>query len=402
MAYLPLSVASDVLFSYSLSMLTGCSLNCPESEDTVLVNMQEIGPSILYGPPYVYKYIFTHAGNRIESARTLDTKIYKAALRVVLHVGAVKARGGTPSLLAQILYMLARITTFSPFCNIYGLSKLRLALTGGDALPPEVFNFFRSIGVDLRETYGLVEGCACVTLQAPDDWNSDSVGQPLDDTELRIEHDEIWFRGPGQMKGFYNNPEATAECMKDGWVRTGDAGYLDDQGRLHVHGAISRLGTLSGGTRFMPEMAERHLRSFEYIKQAIVLGDGREYPIAIVTLDGIITRTWADRRNLRYTGYADLSAHSNVQELVREYIAKVNERLLADSETKSMQIRRFAILNREFLPTTGEMTGTRKLRGKEVMAKHAGLVEALYSDMLEYTYTDPADNLSYTLPLGNV
>ena len=265
-----------------------------------------------------------------------------------------------------------------------------------------MFNFFRSIGVDLRETYGLVEGCACVTLQAPDDWNSDSVGQPLDDTELRIEHGEIWFRGPGQMKGFYNDPAATAESMQDGWVRTGDAGYLDELGRLHVHGACSRLGTLSGGTQFMPELAERHLRSSEYIKQAIVLGDGREYPVAIVTLDGTIARTWADRRNLRYTGYADLSTHPEVQELVREYMAEANTRLQQDPETAGMQIRRFAVLNREFLPAAGEITGTRKLRGKAIMTKHAGLAEALYSDALEYTYTDPADNLSYTLPVGNV
>ena len=402
LAYLPLSVSSDFLFSYSLTIATGCTMNCPESDDTVLENMQEIGPTILFGPPYVYKYIYTHASNRIESARTLDTKIYKAALRAVMTVASHRAEGKRGSFADWLLFMFARITTFSPFCNIYGLSHLRLALTGGDAIAPDVFNFFRAIGIDLRETYGQVEGCACVTMQSPEDWNSDSVGVPLDGTEVRIENGEIWFRGPGQMKGIHKNPEATAESTKDGWVRTHDAGHLDDQGRLHVHGQIARMGKLNGGGEFAPDMLETHLRSSEYIKQAIAIGDGREYPVAIVAVDGTITRTWADRRSLRYTGYADLSAHASVQEMVREYLQKVNEFLAENPETAGMQLRRFAILNREFMASAGEVTPTRKLRCHEVEEKHRGLIDALYSDALEYTYTDPVDEESYTLPLGNV
>ncbi len=402
LAYLPLSVSSDFLFSFSLTLVSGCTMNCPESEDTVLQNMQEIGPSILFGPPYVYKYIYTHASNRIESARTFDTQIYKAALRAVMTVAAHRAAGQKGSLADWLRFMFARITTFSPFCNIYGLSRLRLALTGGDAIAPDVFHFFRAIGIDLRETYGQVEGCACVTMQSPEDWNSDSVGLPLGDTEVRIENGEIWFRGPGQMKGIYKNPEATADSMKDGWVRTHDAGHLDDQGRLHVDGQIARMGVLNGGTTFAPDMLENRLRSYEYIKQAIVLGDGRDYPVAVVAVDGTITRTWADRRSLRYTGYADLSAHASVQEMIREYLQKVNEDLAKDPATAAMQVRRFAILNREFLAAAGEVTPTRKLRCHEVTEKHRGLFDALYSDALEYTYTDPVDEESYTLPLGNV
>lgn len=402
LAYLPLSVSSDFLFSYALAMVTGCTMNCPESDDTVLENMQEIGPTILFGPPYVYKYIYTHASNRIESARTLDTRIYKAALRAVMTVASHRAEGEKGSFADWLLFMFARLTTFSPFCNIYGLSRLRLALTGGDTIAPDVFHFFRAIGIDLRETYGQVESCACVTMQSPEDWNSDSVGLPLDGTEVRIEEGEIWFRGPGQMKGIYKNPEATAECIKDGWVRTHDAGRLDDQDRIHVHGQIARMGKLSGGGTFAPDMLETRLRSSEYIKQAFVVGDGREHPVAIVTIDGTITRTWADRRSLRYTGYADLSAHASVREMVHEYVQKVNARLAEDPETSGMQLRRFAILNREFIASAGEVTSTRKLRCHAVEEKHRGLVDALYSDAMEYTYTDPVDEESYTLPLGNV
>ncbi len=402
LAYLPLSVSSDFLFSYSLAMVSGCAMNCPENDDTVLENMQEIGPTLMFGPPYVYKYIYTHASNRIESARTLDTKIYKAALRAVMTVAAHRAEGSHGSIADRLRFLLARFTTFSPFCNMYGLSRLRLALTGGDAIAPDVFHFFRAIGIDLRETYGQVEGCACVTMQSSEDWNSDSVGRPLDGTEVRIEDGEIWFRGPGRMKGIHKNPEATAESVKDGWVRTHDAGHLDDQGRLHVHGQIARMGKLRDGGAFAPDILEARLRSSEYIKQAIIFGNDREYPVAIVAIDGTITRTWADRRSLRYTGYADLSAHASVQEMVREYIQKVNERLAEDPATSGMRLRRFAILNREFMASAGEVTPTRKLRCHAVEGKHRGLVEALYSDALEYTYTDPVDGETYTLPLGNV
>ena len=149
-------------------------------------------------------------------------------------------------------------------------------------------------------------------------------------------------------------------------------------------------------------MLETRLRSFEYIKQAIVIGNGRDYPVAVVTVDGTITRTWADRRSLRYTGYADLSAHASVQEMIREYIQKVNEDLAEDPKTSAMQFRRFAILNREFMASVGEMTPTRKVRCHEVEGKHRGLIDALYSDALEYTYTDPVDEESYTVPLGNI
>ena len=402
MAYLPLSVASDFLFSYVLSMVSGCTMNCPESDDTVLQNMQEIGPSILYGPSYVYKYIYTHASNRIESATTLDTRLYKFALRAVMAVAERWAKGEPASLADRLRLLFARITTFSPFCNIYGLSRVRLALSGGDMLAPDVFHFFRVIGIDLRETYGQVEGCACITMQSSEDWSSDSVGQPLGETEVRIEQGEIWFRSPGQMKGVYNNPEATGDSIKDGWVRTRDAGHLDDWGRLHVRGQLARMGHMNSGDTLMPDMLESRLRSSEYIKQAIVFGVDRDYPAVIVTIDGTITRTWADRRNLRYTGYADLSAHPAVQELMRECLQKANTHLAEAADTSAMQIRRFAILNREFMAAAGEVTSTRKLRCHEVEEKHQGLMNALYSDELEYTYTDAMDEQSYTIPLRNV
>ena len=407
MAYLPLEVPSDLLFSFSLALVTGGRMNCPESDDTVLQNMQEIGPTVLYAPSYVYKYIFSNASNRIESATDLDAVIYKSALRSVMKVAAGWSAGHRSSLLDHLRFWFARATTFGPFCNVYGLSRLRLALSGGDALSPEVFRFFRAIGIDLREIYGLAEGSACVTMQAAEDWNSDSVGQPLDDIELRIENGEIWFRGPGRMKGFYGDPEATAESLQDGWVRTHDAGRLDDQGRLHVLGQVPRRGRLRRDAEFipnvfLPNVVESELRSSEHIKQAYVHGDGHEHLVALLTIDGDITRTWADRRNLRYTGYQDLSMHPSVQELVREQVQRVNEKLAQRPDFKNIGIRRFAVFHREFHASAGEVTTTRKLRTYAIQEKYQGLLEALYSDALEYTYTDPSDGQAYTQPLGNV
>lgn len=407
MAYLPLSVPSDLLFSFALALVSGCRMNCPESDDTVLQNMQEIGPTVLFAPSYVYKYIFSNASNRIESATDLDAAIYKSALRSVMKVAAHRAAGDRSSLLDHLRFWFARATTFGPFCNVYGLSRLRLALSGGDALSPEVFRFFRAIGIDLRELYGLAEGCACVTMQAAEDWNSDSVGQPLDDTELRIENGEVWFRGPGRMTGFYGDPEATAECLQDGWVRTHDAGRLDDQGRLHVLGQMSRRGRLKRGGEFipnvfMPNVVESELRSSPHIKQAYVHGDGREHLVALLAVDGDTTRTWADRRNLRYTGYQDLSMHPAVQELVREQVQRVNEKLAGRDDFAGVEIRRFAVFHREFQTSAGEVTATRKLRAYAIEKQYEGLLAALYSDALEYTYTDPSDGLEYTQPLGNV
>ena len=407
MAYLPLSVPSDLLFSFSLALVTGCRMNCPESDDTVLQNMQEIGPTVLYAPSYVYKYIFSNASNRIESATDWDAMIYKSALRSVMKVAAHRAGGDRSSLLDHLRFWFARATTFGPFCNVYGLSRLRLALSGGDALSPEVFRFFRAIGIDLRELYGLAEGCACVTMQSAEDWNSDSVGQPLDDTELRIENGEIWFRGPGRMKGFYGDPQATAGSLQDDWVRTHDAGRLDDQGRLHVFGQMPRRGRLKRGGEFipsvfMPNVIESELRSSAHIKQAYVHGDGHEHLVALLTIDGDTARTWADRRNLRYTGYQDLSMHPEVQELVREQVQRVNEKLAGRPDFEGIEIRRFALFHREFQTSAGEVTATRKLRAYAIQEQYQGLLDALYSDALEYTYTDPSDGLEYTQPLGNV
>ena len=377
-------------------------MNCPESDDTVLENIQEIGPSILYGPSYVYKYIHAHAANRVESSTDMDSRLYNRALRIVMRAAQYRVDGKAVPPVTWLRSKFALLTTFAPVRNVYGLSRVRLALCGGEAIPPKVFLFFRAIGIELRETYGLAEGCGCVTLQSDEDWNSDSVGQPIDGTELRVDNGEIWFRGPGQMRGIYKNPDATAERIKDGWVRTGDAGEIDAEGRLHVRGQIARSGKLRDGSPFEPHRAELHLHSSEYIKQALVAGDGRDYPAAIITIDGTICRTWADRRNLRYTGYADLAVHSELRELVRACLENVNALLAEEGGESGLQLRRFAIMNREFMASAGELTATRKLRWTEIAERHQGLIEALYGGAMEYTYTDPADNRSYTLSLDDV
>ncbi len=404
MAYLPLSSVGDLTFAYALTMTSGCCMNCPESEETVLENMQEIGPTVMYGPAYVYKYIFTHASNRIESAEAVDTQIYKWAYQAVMNEVRYHIDDKPAPFLVRLLAGLARITTFNPFRNVYGLSNIRLALCGSQVIAPTVFHFFRAIGIDLRETYGLTESNACLTVQMGEDWNSESVGQPLPNTELRVdENSEIWFRSAGRMKGIYKNPEETARRVtEDGWVRTSDVGHIDAEGRLHVQGKIHRRGALTNGSAFQPEVVESKLRSSPFIKYAIAFGDSRDSVAAIISVDGVITQTWADRRNLRYTGYADLTAHAEVQDLIRAQMHEVNALLAEDEQTRGMQVRRFAILNREFRERTGEISMSRKLRWATIAEQQRELIDALYSEATEYTYEDAVDNRSYTIRLENV
>lgn len=403
MAYLPLSVVSDVLFSFALCLTSGCRLNCPESEDTVLQNMQEIGPTVLYAPSYVYKYIFANASNRIESATDFDAAVYKFSLRSVMKVARHRRDGASYNMVDRLRFWFARATTFGPFCNVYGLSKLRLAISGGEPIPPDVFQFFRAIGIDLRETYGLAEGCGCVTIQDREDYNSDSVGRPLGDTEIRIEEGEIWFRGPGCMTGVYGQPELSEEYLKDGWVRTHDIGHLDSEGRLHVEGQVSRQQALGDGTTSMPNLSESELCSSEHVKFAYVHGDEEhDHLVAVMAINGVITRTWADRRSLRYVGYSDLATHPEVRELMREQVVRANERLAGSPNFPAAGIRRFALMNREFMASAGEVTATRKLRSYVVRQKYQGLIDALFTHQTEYTLTDSVDGREYVVPLENV
>ncbi len=401
MAYLPLGFSNDFLFSYSLALVTGCSMNCPEGDDTVLGNLQEIGPTILFGPAYVYKYIYAHAANRVESLADLSARTFRWALRSAMKVAETWARGDKPSLLAMLKRYLGLILIFRPYLNVYGLSRIRIALSGGTGVPAEVMKFYQAIGVDLRETYGLVEGSGCLTMQGPKDWVDDCMGQPLDGVQLELRDGEVWFRSPGQMKGVYNAPDATAEQTVDGWTRTYDAGVVDDVGRLHLRGRTQRM-TQFDGTDFSADFMESLLKSSKYIRQAAVFGQNRDYPVAIIAIDGNIARTWADRNNLRYTGYSELSAHEEVQSMVRDQLQEINQRVADNPNLPASPVKRFALLNRAFMASQGEVTETRKVRWDVFAKRHTGLLEALYGGATEYNYTDPADGHSYTLQLGDV
>ncbi len=401
MAYLPLGFSSDFLFSFSLALASGACMNCPESDDTVLGNIQEIGPTVLFGPSYVYKYIYAHAANRVESETDFGGRAFHWAMRKVMAVAESWAEKKRPSLWAMLLRFLALGTIFKPYLNVYGFTRLRLALSGGTPVPFAVMKFFHAIGVDLRETYGLAEGSCCLTIQGRRDWVHGAVGQSLDGVELDLRNNEIWFRGPGQMKGIYNDPETTAAQTVDGWTRTYDAGVLDDAGRLHLRGRTKRMGEVDGAV-FSADYMEALLKSSEYIRQAAVFGHGREYPVAVIAVDGNITRTWADRNNLRYTGFADLSAHPEVKAMVRSSLQEINDTVQSNPGMAAAPVRRFALLNRSFMASEGEVTETRKVRWNEFAERHAGLLDALYGGATEYTYTDHADGRSYTLLLGDV
>ena len=401
MAYLPLGFSSDFLFSYSLALVSGCRMNCPEGDDTILGNLQEIGPTILFGPAYVYKYIYSHAANRVESLTDFGARTYQWSMRRAMAVAEAWARGEKPSGFVLLLRYLALLITFRPYLNVYGLNRLRLALSGGTGMPAAVMKFYHAIGVDLRETYGMVESSGCLTIQGPKDWVDDCMGQPLDGVQLELRDGEVWFRGPGQLTGIYGDPETSAERTVDGWTRTYDVGMVDDEGRLHLRGRTQRM-TQFDGADFSADYMESLLKSSKYIRQVAVFGQDREYPVAIIAVDGNITRTWADRNNLRYTGYAELSAHEEVKKMVCNQLQEINQSVAENPNVPARPVKRFALLNRAFMASQGEVTETRKVRWNTFAELHTGLLDALYSGATEYTYTDSSDGRSYTLQLGDV
>ncbi|MDQ2871120.1 MAG: AMP-binding protein, partial [Acidobacteriota bacterium] len=281
----------------------------------------------------------------------------------------------------RALYGLGRVFVYGPLKNVLGLSRIRLAYTAGEAIGPDLFGFFRSLGINIKQLYGSTEGSVFVCVQPDGGVKPDTVGTPVKGVEVKIAEDgEVLFRGPGVFHSYFKNPQATAETRTpDGWVHTGDAGFFDEDGHLKIIDRARDVGRLTNGTLFAPKYLENKLKYFPWIREAVAFGDARDHAAAFVNIDLQAVGDWAERRNLPYSGYTDLAAQEPVSELVRECVEKVNRDLSADSRLSGSQIRRFLILHKELDADDGELTRTRKVRRSFVAERYAGLVEALYS-----------------------
>jgi len=382
LCYLPMAWVGDFLYSYAQSLIAGFCLNCPESPGTVMTDLREIGPTYYFGPPRVYENIFTQVMIRIEDASWPKRRMFHAFMKLAKRVGMsiLDGRVGVP-FTDRMLYKLGGFLVYEPLKNVLGLSRIRVAYTGGEAIGPDLFDFYRSIGVNLKQLYGMTETCVTVSMHASGEVRLETVGRPMPGVEVRIaDSGEVLVRSPGVMREYHKRPDATREAIDaEGFFHTGDAGYFDADGHLKIIDRAKDVGKLADGTLFAPKYLENKLKFFPYIKEAVCFGHGRDKVCAFVNFDMEAVANWAEKRNLPYTGYTDLAAQPAVYELVRECVEKVNRDLAADAALGNSQIHRFIILQKELDADDGELTRTRKVRRRHVAEKYAALVEALYS-----------------------
>lgn len=380
MSYLPMAWVGDHLFSVAQWLVGGFTLNCPESAETVMNDMREIGPSYYFGPPRTFEGLLTSVSIRMEDASAPKRWLYAKFMALARRVGADILNGAPVSLLDRAMYSLGNVVIYGPLRNVLGMSRIRVAYTAGAAIGPDLFRFYRSIGVNLKQFYGQTETCAYVCLQRDGKVKLQTVGSAAPGIELRIADDgEVLVRGVSVLKEYYKRPDATAEVLDaDGYFHTGDAGVLDAEGHLRIIDRAKDVGRLSGGAIFAPNYIENKLKFFPQIKEAVCFGDGCGEVCAFINIDYEAVGNWAERRGLAYAGYVDLAGKPEVLALVGECVAKVNADLATEDGMGETQIARFLVLHKELDPDDDELTRTRKVRRRFIAQKYAVLLEALY------------------------
>ncbi len=381
-AYLPMAWVGDHVFSFAQAYCAGFCISCPESAETAVADRGEIGPTYFFAPPRVFENLLTQTMVRME-----DASAWKQAM--VTRFLAVARRWGEPilnrqpvPLYARALYTLGEALVYAPLKNQMGLGRLRVGYTAGEAIGPEMFRFYRSLGLNLKQLYGQTESTVFTTMQPDGEISADTVGRPAEGVELRIEaNGEVRFRGPGAFVGYLDNPEATAETKdNEGWVGTGDAGFIDVRGHLRIIDRAKDVGALADGTLFAPKYIENKLKFFSNIKEAVAVGAGCAFASVMLTIDIVAVGNWAERHGITYASYQELAAHPRVQALLGEHVATVNTILAGEEGPMSkVRIARFLVLPKELDADDGELTRTQKVRRRFVGERYASLIAALNS-----------------------
>ena len=382
LAYLPMAWVGDHFYSYAQALLAGYTVNCPESASTVMIDLHELGPTHFFAPPRIFENLITHVMIRMEDATWIKRKMFAFFLDVAKRSGARILEKKPVPPMDRLLYALGNVLVYGPLKDSLGFTRIRTAYTAGEAIGPDIFDFFRSLGINLKQLYGQTEASVYVTVQADDEVESDSVGKAAPGVELKVsDGGEVMYRSPGVFLGYYKNPEATAETKTgDGWVHTGDAGILGEDGQLRIIDRAKDVGRLNDGTMFAPKYIENKLKFFPNVKEAVTFGDGRDYVGAFINIDLDAVSNWAERQGLPYTSYTDLAAKDEVYSIIQDHVEQVNRDLAGDSALAGSQIRRFLILHKELDADDGELTRTRKVRRQTIGERYDQLIEALYSD----------------------
>ncbi len=381
MSYLPMAWVGDCLFSLAQAMVAGFTVNCPESPDTVLTDLREIGPTFYFAPPRVFENMLTSVMIRMEDAGAIKRRMFSYFMDVARRSGTAILDGEPVPAADRIAYAFGRVLVYGPLRNVLGLSRVRVAYTAGAAIGPDLFRFYRAIGVNLKQLYGSTETCAYVCLQPDGKIKFDSVGLPAPGVEVKLAASgEVLVRSVSTMDGYFRQPQATAAVIDaEGYFHTGDAGIFDSDGHLRIIDRAADVGKMNSGTIFAPNYIENKLKFFPHIKEAVVFGNKRDQVCALLNIDMEAVGNWAERRNIAYAGYTDLAAHESSYTLLRECVEKVNADLAAEALMGDTQIHRFLILHKELDPDDGELTRTRKVRRAFIADKYAALIEALYS-----------------------
>ena len=384
LAYLPPAWIGQNIFSYAQWLACGYVVNCPESAATVTIDLKEIGPTYYFAPPRVFEGLLTSVMIRMEDAGALMRGMFHYFMRVAQRVGPTKMDGKPIPLVDGLLYALGNVLVYGPLRNSLGMSRVRVAYTAGEAIGPDLFTFYRAIGINLKQLYGSTETAVFVCLQPDNEARADTVGVPCAGVEIKLAaNGEILVKSPGLFKEYYRNPVATAEVLTaDGWYHTSDAGFLDAHGHLKIIDRVKDVGRIKGGANdgamFAPKYVENKLKFFSHIKEVVAYGDGREKVCVMINIDFDAVGNWAERRNLPYAGYTDLAQKPEVYQLIKECVEKVNADLSVDTLLAGSQVSRFLVLHKELDADDGELTRTNKVRRGFIAEKYKALVDALY------------------------
>jgi long-chain acyl-CoA synthetase len=386
LSYLPLAWVGDHYLNYAQGLVAGFCLACPESAETVTQDLREIGPTFYFAPPRVLEQMLTRVTIRMEDAAAIKRRLFHFFISVAQRYGEAILTGKPVPLRGRILYALGRLLIYEPLKNVLGLSRVRVAYTAGEAIGPELFRFYRSLGLNLKQLYGQTEAFLYVTAQPDGQIHSDTVGPAAPNVDLRItESGEVQFRSPGMFVGYFKDEAKTAEVLTpDGFVKTGDAGFFDEKtGHLKIIDRAKDVGRLNDGTLFAPKYIENKLKFFPNIREAVAYGDKRDFVAVMLNIDLAAVGSWAERNNIAYGSYQELAGHPLVYDMLEKHVAEVNESLAAEKAMAGAQIRRFLILHKELDADDGELTRTQKVRRGYIAERYAPLVKALYDGSRE-------------------
>ena len=397
LAYLPMAWVGDFIFSIGQAYWTGFCTNCPESADTMMTDLREIGPTYFFAPPRIFETLLTNVMIRMEDAGALKRRMFRYFMDHARRVGPKVLDGKPVGGWDRLKYRLGEVLVYGPLKNTLGFSRVRVGYTAGEAIGPEIFDFYRALGINLKQLYGQTEASVFITQQPDHEVRPDTVGVPSPGVEIRIaDSGEVFYRSPGVFVEYYKNPESTASTKDaEGWVATGDAGFIEEgTGHLRIIDRAKDVGRMADGRLFAPKYVENKLKFFPNILEAVVFGAGREMCCAFVNIDLTAVGNWAERNNLAYSSYQELAGHPRVLDIIRGHVEEVNRSVATDPMLSGCQIHHFLVLHKELDADDGELTRTRKVRRRIIEEKYADLIAALYGgrDQIttetEVTYED--------------